>query len=186
MNKSVQSRIRRQLLGWYDRHARELPWRDETDPYRVWVSEVMLQQTRVETVIPFYQRWLEKFPTLNHLAQANEQVVLKVWEGLGYYSRARNLLKAAGIIQNELGGEFPQDLNELKKLPGVGGYIAGAIASIAFGQKVPALDGNGKRVLARLYAFREPVNQEKNARVLEKYLMDLLPENRAGDFNQAI
>lgn len=181
-----QSRIRRNLLGWYDQHARDLPWRDEKDPYRVWVSEVMLQQTRVETVIPYYQRWLAKFPALDDLANADEQDVLKAWEGLGYYSRARNLLKAAKILQNELSGKFPQEMDELKKLPGIGSYIAGAIASIAFKQKTPALDGNGKRVLARLVAFREPVNLDKNARVLGNYLMELLPDERAGDFNQAI
>jgi len=181
-----QLNIRRQLLSWYDVHARDLPWRDEIDPYRVWISEVMLQQTRVETVIPYYQRWLEKFPTLNHLAQTDEQDVLKAWEGLGYYSRARNLLKAARIIQNELSGKFPRELIKLKKLPGVGDYIAGAVASIAFGTKTPALDGNGKRVLSRLYAFREPVNQGKSARILENYLMELLPDKRAGDLNQAI
>jgi A/G-specific adenine glycosylase len=184
--KTRQSKIRRQLLGWYDKYARELPWRNENDPYRVWISEVMLQQTRVETVTPYYQRWLEQFPTLNHLAQADEQEVLKTWEGLGYYSRARNLLKSAKIIQHELGGDFPRELTELKKLPGVGSYIAGAIASIAFGKKTPALDGNGKRVLARLNAFHEPVNQERNTHTLEKYLFELLPDDRAGDFNQAI
>jgi A/G-specific adenine glycosylase len=178
--------IRRKLLRWYDRHARELPWRGESDPYRVWISEVMLQQTRVETVIPYYERWLVIFPTLFDLAQAKEQDVLKVWEGLGYYSRARNLLNAARIIQNERGGKFPQEMSELKKLPGIGSYIAGAIASIAFGQKMPALDGNGKRVLARLSSLREPVNLDKNARILEKKLMELLPDKRAGDFNQAI
>jgi A/G-specific adenine glycosylase len=181
-----QSRIRRKLLGWYDTNARDLPWRVENDPYRVWISEVMLQQTRVETVIPYYQRWLKKFPTLMHLAQADEQDVLKAWEGLGYYSRARNLLKAARIIENEFDGIFPRELSEIKKLPGIGSYIAGAIASIAFNKKAPALDGNGKRVLARLSAFREPVNLDKNSRILEKSLAELLPDTRAGDFNQAI
>lgn len=181
-----QNTIRHKLLGWYDRNARDLPWRDESDPYRVWVSEVMLQQTRVETVIPYYNRWLEVFPTLPDLAQADEQDVLKVWEGLGYYSRARNLLKAACILQKELGGKFPLEMAELKKLPGIGSYIAGAIASIAFHQKTPALDGNGKRVLARLSAFREPVNLDKNSHILGNYLAELLPDKRAGDFNQAI
>jgi len=182
----TQSKIRRKLLGWYETNARDLPWRGEHDPYRVWISEVMLQQTRVETVIPYYQRWLEKFPTLPDLAQATEQDVLKVWEGLGYYSRARNLLKAAKIIENELGGIFPRKLSKIMNLPGIGSYIAGAIASIAFDQKAPALDGNGKRVLARLSAFREPVNLDKNSRILEKSLAELLPDTWPGDFNQAI
>lgn len=178
--------IHRNLLGWYDRHARDLPWRKENDPYRVWVSEVMLQQTRVETVIPYYLRWLERFPTLESLAVADEQQVLKFWEGLGYYARARNLKKAARIILKEYGGELPKTTVELKKLPGIGEYIAGAITSIAFNKKEPALDGNGKRVLARLTAFSEPVNMEKNARILKEFLFNILPEERTGDFNQAI
>ena len=146
----------------------------------------MLQQTKVETVTPYYQRWLAKFPTLIDLANADEQDVLRVWEGLGYYSRARNLLKAAKIISGELRGEFPGNLAQLRELPGIGDYIAGAIASIAFGQREPALDGNGKRVLARLFAYAKPINLEKNARELKQVLVDLLPEQQAGDFNQAL
>ena len=178
--------IRRKLLEWYKRNARALPWRGESDPYRVWVSEVMLQQTQVETVIPYYQRWLEEFPTLADLASADEQEVLRAWEGLGYYSRARNLLKSAKIICEEFEGELPRDSSQLRKLPGIGDYIAGAIASIALGQRQPALDGNGKRVLARLYAYDKPVNLEKNASDLKRILADLLPEHQAGDFNQAL
>ena len=178
--------IRRKLVGWYDRYARDLPWRRETDPYRVWVSEVMLQQTQVETVKPFYQCWIDKYPTLASLAAADEQEVLKVWEGMGYYSRARNLVKAARIIQKEMRGELPAEISELKKLPGIGDYIAGAIASIAFAKKTPALDGNGKRVLARLIAYHEPIDKAKNVMFLRDLLFDLLPEKRPGDFNQAI
>jgi A/G-specific adenine glycosylase len=178
--------IRQKLLKWYALNARALPWRGASDPYRIWVSEVMLQQTQVETVIPYYQHWLAKFPTLADLANANENEVLKVWEGLGYYSRARNLLKSAKIICDELNCEFPRDLSQLRKLPGVGDYIAGAVASIAFGQREAALDGNGKRVLARLYAYAKPVNLEKNAKELKQVLDDLLPEQQAGDFNQAL
>jgi A/G-specific adenine glycosylase len=180
------TQIRRKLLGWYDRFARDLPWRGETDPYRVWVSEVMLQQTQVETVKPYYQHWLQRFPTLVDLAKADEQEALKAWEGLGYYSRAHNLVKAAGIVQNEMGGELPREISELKKLPGIGDYIAGAIASIAFSQRSPALDGNGKRVLARLTAFPESIDNARNFRILKELLFDLLPEKRPGDFNQAI
>jgi len=183
MNRNL---IRRNLLSWYDRNARELPWRGETDPYRVWISEVMLQQTRAETVILYYHRWLKKFPTLDTLAAADEQTVLMVWEGLGYYSRARNILRAAKILIKEYGGKLPESAIELKTLPGIGDYIAGAVASIAFNQKEPALDANGKRVLARLIAFREQVYVEKKSRYLRNILHELLPEKHPGDFNQAL
>lgn len=178
--------IRRKLLGWYKRNARKLPWRGEKDPYRIWISEVMLQQTRVETVIPYYTRWFEKFPSLVTLAFASEQDVLRVWEGLGYYGRARNLLKAARICMADYYGKLPKIVSELKKLPGVGEYVAGAIASIAYNQRLPALDGNGKRVLARLSAYREAVNLQKNKKHLKQLLLELLPERRPGDFNQAV
>src|SRR5512139_973444 len=145
------------LLDWYAQHARSLPWRGISDPYAVWVSEVMLQQTRVETVIPYYQRWMEHFPTVSDLAQASQQEVLAVWEGLGYYSRARNLHRAARLVVDQYGGRLPSNPHTLRKLPGIGRYTAGAIASIAFGLDEPALDGNIRRVLARLFNITEPL-----------------------------
>jgi A/G-specific adenine glycosylase len=183
MNSAV---IRKKLLAWYRQNGRSMPWRGAADPYRVWISEVMLQQTQVDTVIPYYTRWMERFPDLKTLAIANEQEVLQVWEGLGYYSRARNILRCAKVLVQDYAGELPQDVDRLKALPGIGVYIAGAVASIAFGIKAPALDGNLKRVLARLAEYRLPVNDEKNSRVLRDLLMDILPESNPGDLNQAL
>ena len=143
-------RIRKLLLEHYDTHRRDLPWRENQDPYSVWVSEIMLQQTRVETAIPYYDRWMERFPTVEALADVDEESVLKAWEGLGYYSRARNLRRSALIVRERLGGMLPQDSQALKTLPEIGEYTAGAIASIAYGEVVPAVDGNARRVLSRL------------------------------------
>ncbi len=174
------------LLEWYQRHARELPWRESRDPYRVWISEAMLQQTRVETVIPYYQKWMNVFPSLNDLAKVDEKTVLQIWEGLGYYSRARNVLKTAHILTGKYQGKFPQSLNELKKLPGVGEYMAGAIASIALGKDEIALDGNGLRVLARLIDYQAPINKTESKAALGDVMRKMLPPGRAGEFNQAI
>ena len=146
------------LLGWYAQHARRLPWRGNPDPYTIWVSEIMLQQTRVENVIPYFQRWLERFPSLADLAHAPQQEVLALWEGLGYYSRARNMHRSAQIMLTKWNGELPRDPQALAGLPGIGRYTAGAIASIAFGLDEPALDGNIRRVLARLFDVTEPAN----------------------------
>ena len=139
------------LLAWYKSHARELPWRSNPDPYAIWISEIMLQQTRVETVIPYFTRWMNRFPNIQTLAQASLQEVLAVWEGLGYYGRARNLYKAANIVVQEYQGRLPADIHLLRKLPGVGRYTAAAIASMVFGQDEPTLDGNIRRVLARYF-----------------------------------
>ena len=177
--------IRQKLLAWYHQNGRSLPWRGAEDPYRIWISEVMLQQTQVDTVIPYYERWMQRFPDLATLAAANEQDVLQLWEGLGYYSRARNLLRCARILAEEYAGRLPQNVIGLMTLPGIGAYIAGAIASIAFGIKAPALDGNIKRVLARLSGFRQPVTDERNAAVLRDMLFEMLPEKQPGDLNQA-
>ena len=177
--------IRKKLLAWYRKKGRSLPWRGAADPYRVWISEVMLQQTQVDTVIPYYTRWMTRFPDLAALAAAQEQDVLQVWEGLGYYSRARNILRCAKVLVSDHAGELPRDVWQLKALPGIGAYIAGAIASIAFGIKAPALDGNLKRVLARLTEFRLAVNEDKNAAVLRDKLMEILPDKNPGDLNQA-
>src|SRR5512139_1947252 len=136
------SRLPSRLLNWYDKNKRTLPWRGHPDPYAVWVSEIMLQQTRVETVIPYFERWMSRFPTIRSLAEASEQEVLSLWEGLGYYSRARNLHRAARLVMERYGGELPSDAALLRHLPGIGRYTAGAIASIAFGLDEPTLDGN--------------------------------------------
>jgi A/G-specific adenine glycosylase len=174
------------LLAWYEKNARDLPWREPGDVYAVWISEMMLQQTRVETVIPYYQRWMERFPTLESLALASQQVVLNAWEGLGYYGRARNLHRAAQIVWNEMNGELPRDPESLRKLPGIGRYTAGAIASIAFGIDAPALDGNIRRVLARAFNLELPVRSKDGENRLWELAAAHLPAGRAGAYNQAL
>jgi len=175
------------LLDWYHQSARSLPWREtRPDPYAVWVSEIMLQQTRVETVIPYYERWMQRFPTLEALARAPQQEVLAAWEGLGYYSRARNLHRAAQIVVEEYGGRIPEDSQALRRLPGIGRYTAGAIASIAFGRDEPALDGNIRRVLARVFDVSEPARSPAGERRLWELAREHLPPGRAGDYNQAL
>ena len=154
------------LLAWYATNARRLPWRGHPDPYAVWVAEIMLQQTRVETVIPYFERWMARFPTLEALATASQDEVLAAWEGLGYYSRARNLQRAARIVLKEYGGELPHQARELRHLPGIGRYTAGAIASIAFGLDEATLDGNIRRVLARLFDVRQPARSPEGERRL--------------------
>ena len=167
-------------------HQRELPWRNVTDPYRVWVSEVMLQQTQVQTVIPYYLRFLEHFPNIAGLAQADTDALLRLWAGLGYYSRARNLQKAARIIVQQFGGEFPQNYSDVLALPGVGRYTAAAIVSIAFGQSYAVLDGNVSRVLARLLSISGDPKSSAVQNRLWAAAQQLLPPTRAGDFNQAV
>jgi A/G-specific adenine glycosylase len=176
--------LARSLLSWYARHQRDLPWRRTRDPYPIWVSEIMLQQTQVKTVIPYYTRWLTQFPSLAVLAAADLQKVLKVWQGLGYYSRARNLHKASQKIVEEFGGVFPQSLEDVIKLPGVGRTTAGGILSAAFNQRVPILDGNVKRVLARLMALEIP--PEKALNTLWLLSETLLDDKNPRDFNQAL
>jgi A/G-specific adenine glycosylase len=179
-------KIAEDLLRWYPKEARMLPWRADNDPYPVWVAEVMLQQTRVETVIPYYQKWMQRFPTLEKLAQSDLQDVLRVWEGLGYYSRGRNLHRAAQILMRDHHGIIPCDSQDLIRLPGIGRSTAGAIASISFNQDEPILDGNVKRVLTRLNNYPKPVNEPKNQDDLWKMAEVLLPKGRAGIFNQAL
>ncbi len=148
---------RKLLIEWYHRHHRRLPWRETDDPYRIWVSEVMLQQTQVQTVLPYYQQFLRDFPDVQTLASANLQAVLKAWEGLGYYARARNMHRSARVILEQHAGIFPDSWAVLRELPGIGDYIASAVLSIAFNQTYAVVDGNVKRVLARLYEISEPV-----------------------------
>jgi A/G-specific adenine glycosylase len=174
------------LLGWYEFNARSIPWRNNPDPYKVLISEVLLQQTRVETVIPYYHRWMKRFPTIYSLAQADLEEVLTAWEGLGYYSRARNLHKAAKTIVDEFGGKIPQDPKILQSLPGIGRYTAAAIASIAFGADAAALDGNIRRVLARVFNLDVPARSLQGERRLWELAEAHLPPGRAGDYNQAL
>lgn len=174
------------LLTWYQEHKRDLPWRRTSDPYRIWLSEVILQQTRVDQGISYYLRFLDRFPDVHTLASASEEEVLKQWQGLGYYSRARNLHAAAITIVNEFGGFFPQSFRELKNLRGIGEYTAAAIASIAFGEVVPVVDGNVARVLSRLYMIEEPVNTSKGFSILRSMAESLIPASDPAMFNQAL
>lgn len=174
------------LLRWYEQSRRILPWREEPTPYRVWISEIMLQQTRVEAVRPYFARFLEALPDIRHLARAPEEELLKLWEGLGYYNRVRNMKKAAMEIEEKYGGQMPGDYGELLKLPGIGSYTAGAIASIAFGQAVPAVDGNVLRVIARVTADGGDIASQKVRRKMEERLRAVMPGHRSGDFNQAL
>ncbi len=174
------------LLAWYADRRRDLPWRRTHDPYCIWVAEVMLQQTQVATVIPYYERFLARFPTVESLASASLDDVLKLWEGLGYYARARHLHAAAQSVAAEHGGQVPDTMADLLSLPGVGRYTAGAILSTAFGQDVPALDGNVCRVLSRAFAVEEDVTRGAGRRRLWALAEALVPSGRAGDFNQAL
>jgi A/G-specific adenine glycosylase len=176
------------LLGWYDRHRRRLPWRalpgEGGDPYRVWLSEIMLQQTTVKAVMPYFERFTARWPDVMALAGAREEEVLAAWAGLGYYARARNLHACAKAVLREHSGRFPQDAAGLRKLPGVGDYTAGAIAAIAFGEKVPAVDGNVERVIARIDAIETPLPAARKA--IRARVAALVPEDRPGDFAQAL
>ena len=178
--------IGQQLLAWYEGSSRDLPWRRTKDPYAIWVAEIMLQQTRVETVVAYYERFLARFPTLDSLIGASLDDVLKAWEGLGYYARARNLHAAACMVVQELGGHLPATPEALLLLPGVGRYTAAAIASIAFGHDAVALDGNLYRVLCRIFAIDDDPGRPKTQRQLENLARAMLPPGRAGDFNQAL
>ena len=175
-----------QLLNWYRVNGRNLPWRNQPDPYSIWVSEIMLQQTRVETVIPYFKRWMILFPTIKKLASASEQEVLNEWEGLGYYSRVRNLHKAAKIVEEEYDGELPRDLDKLRALPGIGRYTVGAISSIAFGKDEATLDGNLRRVFARLFDVTQPADSIAGEKILWGIAEQYLPKGQAGDYNQAL
>ena len=180
------ARIRKRALGWYARGKRDLPWRTRADPYRVWVSEVMLQQTRVETVIPYYLAFTRRFPTLPSLARAAVDDVLSVWSGLGYYRRARNLHRAATEVMDRHGGEVPRSRGDLRSLPGVGEYTAGAIRSIAFGERAAAVDGNVIRVISRLQGFRRDPGRGGGPRIIREWAETLVPSRDPGAFNQAL
>lgn len=174
------------LLAWYDSCRRHMPWREDPQPYHVWLSEIMLQQTRVEAVMDYYARFLDTLPTVKDLAEAEEDTYLKLWQGLGYYNRVRNFHKAAVLIMEQYGGEIPSDPLLLEKLPGIGHYTAGAIASIAFQKKAASVDGNLLRVYARLNNWASPINTQEAKDIAEEYYLSFMPENRPGDFNQAL
>jgi A/G-specific adenine glycosylase len=178
--------IQRAILEWYDQNKRNLPWRDSKNPYFIWISEVVLQQTRVEQGAPFFHRLIEAFPSVQALAAATEQEVLTVWKGLGYYSRARNLHKAAQEIITAHSGVFPSDFLALKKLPGVGEYTAAALSSICFNKAIAAVDGNVIRVVSRLLDLSEPVDTSQTSRTIKEFANEILSPTRPGDFNQAM
>jgi A/G-specific adenine glycosylase len=178
--------LRKQLMAWYRSHHRPLPWRNTHDPYPIWVSEVMLQQTQVKTVVPYFKRFLSAFPDVEHLAQAELQAVLKLWEGLGYYARARNLHRAAQRVMERFSGKIPASWEEFRQLPGVGDYVASAVLSIAFDQPYAVADGNVKRVLARLLEIDAPVNHSRGLRQFKGAADTLLDRRNPGAFNQAL
>lgn len=174
------------LLPWYAENARQLPWRKNKDPYRVWLSEIMLQQTRVEAVKQYYVRFLEVYPSVADLAEAEEATLMKLWEGLGYYSRARNLKKAAVMIMKEHGGIFPTQYNEILSLPGIGAYTAGAISSISFDLPTPAVDGNVLRVISRICEINEPLTSTSFKKDVHEALSSVYPKDKPGEFTQAL
>ena len=178
--------FRQKLLTWYDANKRDLPWRRSKNPYHIWVSEIMLQQTRVDTVIPYYERFLDWFPTVESLANAPEERLLKAWEGLGYYSRVRNMQTAAQQIMNEFEGKFPSTYEGISSLKGIGPYTAGAISSIAFNLPQPAVDGNVMRVLARLFEVNHDIGNPSNRKIFQAMMEILIDPDRPGDFNQAL
>jgi len=173
------------LLKWFEENKRDMPWRRTYDPYHIWLSEIMLQQTQVATVIPYFERYIDRYPTIEDLAGADETEVLKLWEGLGYYSRARRLIPCAQQVVEDYGGKLPMDKKDLLDLPGIGPYTAGAILSIAYNQPFPAVDGNVKRVFSRVYDVEAPVNDPKQHKVYEELVMAVMPED-ARNFNQGL
>jgi A/G-specific adenine glycosylase len=186
MPRNRDKEIPRLLLAWYKKNKRDLPWRKTRDPYRIWVSEIMLQQTRVDTVIPYYERFLKRFPDVAALARAPLDSVLKAWENLGYYSRARHLQEAARVIVTRFGGIIPDAKEHLLQLPGIGAYTAGAVLSIAFGKPCAAVDGNVIRVIARLFAMEEPVDRTDIKKEIGAIAQRLVPADASGHYNQAL
>lgn len=179
-------KFREQLLNWYDENRRILPWREDATPYRVWVSEIMLQQTRVEAVKPYFERFVKELPTLQDMSVASDDTLFKLWEGLGYYNRVMNMKKCAIECVEKHGGNLPSTYDELIQLPGIGAYTAGAIASIAYKQKVPAVDGNVLRVFSRVLISEDDILKESTKRKFQKIIMEYLPEDRSDAFNQAL
>lgn len=182
----MKSKFTSKLLRWYGSRRRSLPWREKPRPYAVWVAEIMAQQTRIESMLPYYKKWMKRFPSVKKLAQANEQDVLAVWEGLGYYTRARNLRKGAQVVMSEHGGRVPADWDALRNLPGIGPYTAGAIGSLAFGLDKPAVDGNAIRVLSRVFNVSKPVDSASGKQQIWVLAAQYLPSGRAAEYNQAL
>ena len=174
------------IIQWYQKNKRELPWREEKNPYHVWLSEIMLQQTRIEAVKQYYKRFLKQLPTIQDLAEVEEEKLLKLWEGLGYYNRARNLKKAAQQIQEKYNGQMPRHYQELIELPGIGEYTAGAISSIAYDEPIPAVDGNVLRVVSRLIGSKKDILDNKTKKEFTQKLKEIMPEKQAGDFNEGL
>ncbi len=186
MEFSTLGQIVAPLLEWYEKNKRSLPWRENQEPYRVWISEIMLQQTRVEAVIPYYHRFMERFPTIAALAESQEEELLKYWEGLGYYSRAKNLRKAAQLICKDYQGQFPETFEEIRKLPGIGAYTAGAISSIAFGKAYAAVDGNVLRVVTRLTEKDQDIMEASFRKEVTKALEQIYPKKACAAFTQSL
>ena len=186
LNPKDSTQFHEKLRRWFETHHRQLPWRDTKNPYYIWISEVMLQQTQVKKILEYYQKFVDAFPTIQDLAAADLQTVLKVWEGLGYYARARNLHKAAKVVVEEMNGEVPADYQRFRQLPGVGPYIAAAVQSIAFNGAYAVVDGNVKRVLARLALIDAPVNQSTSTKIFQEHADLRLDHEMPGNFNQAM
>jgi A/G-specific adenine glycosylase len=186
MNKDALHPFSESLLSWYPAHARDLPWRQTQDPYVIWLSEIILQQTRIAQGLPYFHKLLSVFPTVHDLAQADEALLFRNWQGLGYYSRARNLHKTAKIVVNKLGGTFPNSYRELVQLPGVGPYTAAAIASFAFGEAVPVVDGNVFRILSRFFGIETDIMHSSARKEFTELAQSIIPQKQAATFNQAI
>ncbi len=178
--------LQHNLLDWFHENARDLPWRKSYDPYQVWISEIMLQQTQMDRVVVYYNRWISRFPDLESITRASEEEVLKLWEGLGYYSRARNIIKTANILFNEFDAKLPANHTELIALPGIGPYTAGAVMSIAFNQEYPLVDANIERVFARLFNLSKPVKDKETHKFIWQKSHELIPQGKAREFNQAL
>lgn len=181
----LMKKMRQPIIDWYQKNKRELPWRKEKNPYHIWISEIMLQQTRIEAVKQYYERFLKQIPTIQDLAEIEEEKLLKLWEGLGYYNRARNLKKAAQVMQERYKGRMPKHYKELIELPGIGEYTAGAISSIAYDEPVPAVDGNVLRVVSRVVGSKKDVLENKTKKEFAQKLQEIMPK-QAGDFNEGL
>lgn len=186
MDPSAHEAIGKKLVEWFEANGRDLPWRKEHRPYQIWISEIMLQQTQVKTMLPYYHRWMERFPDVRCVASASDEELLKHWEGLGYYSRVKNIAATARVLCADFGGDLPRNHRALRGLPGIGPYTAGAVMSLAFNEDCPAVDGNVERVLARLLDIAMPVKERKAAEFIRKTAQDLIPRGDARRFNQAI
>ena len=186
INNINHKAIAEPLLSWYKRNKREMPWRNTKNPYKIWLSEVILQQTRVEQGLPYYLKFIQKYPSIKHLSEAKIDEVLRLWQGLGYYTRARNLHKCAKTVNNELGGLFPKEVNDLLKLPGIGPYTAAAIASFAFSKKEAVVDGNVLRVITRLFGIADDIGEQKTVRKISRIVNSIIPADNPSDFNHAM